>query len=404
MKPFFRSFRATFLALSLMVGGVAISQPAYAAPVIADNNWVYYTKDGGGIYKNKIGGKQAESRITDDKVYGDIYVDDDWIYYMNITGVTNTPGLPQAGYIYKIKTNGSEKTKVSEDVVSSISYYKGYVYYSYLGKQNTDGTIARTPDKIYRVNSSGNSKKEILKERSYSLQVDGGYIYFINDEEDGDLYKAKTDGSKKKYVKKSEAVESGEHGFKVYDDWITYKEEGDTTPKMMTTSGKDIQELPENAEVIGFKKDYVYYIEDGTLFKKDAEDEESDEKDVMEIPDLTVIAYDLDEEETIIQAEDGSISRLSFDDEYGDQTKVKKLTLSPSETEIRDGGTDNVSLIATYGNGETEDVALKATWTSTKPSVAYFQNGKIKAVKRGTTTIKASYGGKTDSIKVKVVR
>ncbi len=404
MKPFFQSFRATLLALSLTVGGVAISQPAFAAPLIEEKNWVYYTKDGEGIYKNKIDGKQQETRITDDNVYGDIFVDDDWIYYMNITGVPSPSGLPQAGYIYKIKTNGSDKTKVSDDVVSSIGYYKNYLYYSYLGKKNADGSITRTPDKIYRVSTSGKGKKEILKERSYSLQVDGGYIYFVNDEKAGDLYKAKTDGDNKKYVKKSEAVESGEHGFNIYDDWIAYQEEGDTTPKIMTTSGKDIQELPDDAEVIGFKKDYVYYTKDNVLFRKDAEDDDSDEREVMELPDLTIIGYDLDEEETIIQESDGSISRLSFDDDYGDQTQVKKLTLSPSETEIRDGGTESISLIATYGNGKTEDVASKATWTSTKPSVAYFQNGKIKAIKRGTTTIKASFGGKTDSIKVKVVR
>jgi|GEM_PF-6959489 len=408
MKPFYRSLRATCLALSLMIGGVAVAQPASAAPVI-ESSYVYYTKDGNGIYKNKIGGKTKETKITDDKIYGDIYVDGDWIYYMNITDVPSPSGQPQAGYVYKIKTTGKEKTQVTQDVVSSFGYAKGYVYYSYLGKKNADGSITRNPDSIFRVNSKGGSKKEILKETSYQIQVDGSYIYFVNEDEDGDLYKAKTDGKSKKQVRKDEPIASGENGFKVYEDWIAYFEEGDSTPKIMTTSGKDMQELDDDVEVVGFYKDDVYFTEDDSLYKKDAEDDDSRSKKVADLPPSTVniLAFDIKKEEMIIEKEDGTVVRLSFDDEYDDEhgeKKVKKLSLEPSNMEIEDGDTDDVSLIATYTNGDKENVTNKATWTSSKPSVAIFVGGKIKALRKGTTTIKASYGGKTDSIKVKVTK
>jgi len=410
MKPIYQSFRVTCLALSLMVGGVAISQPALAASTsFIDDNYVYYTKDGDGIYKNRIGGKVKESKLTDDKIYGDIYVDEDWIYYMNITDVPTVSGQPQAGYVYKIKTNGTSKTQVTQDVVSSFGYSKGYIYYSYLGKKNTDGSITRNPDKIYRVNKTGGSKKEILSETSYQIQVEGNYIYFVNEDKDGDLYKAKTDGKSKKTVKKDVAIASGEHGFKVYDDWIAFFEEGDSTPQIMSTSGKNLQDLEDGVDVVGFYKDDVYFVEDDTLYKKDAEDDDSDEKEVTDLPPSTVdiLAYDVNEEEMIIEKADGTAVRLSFDDDYDDEygdPKVKKLTLEPSDMEIEDGESDDVSLVATYSNGDEEDVTELATWTSSKPSVAIYVNGKIKGLKRGSATIKATYGGKTDSIKVKVTR
>lgn len=408
MKPFYQSFRVTSLALSLLVGGVAIAQPALAAPVI-DDHYVYYTKDGNGIYRNKIDGKKQESRITSDKIYGDIYVDDDWIYYMNITDVSSPAGVPQAGYVYKIKTDGTGKTQVTQDVVSSFGYAKGYVYYSHLGSKNSDGTITRDPEGIYRVNKSGGARKKIIDETSYSIQVDGSYIYYVNEDEDGDLYKVKTTGNSNKYVKRNEAVSTAEHGFKVYDDWIAYYEEGDSTPKIMSTSGKDMQDLDDGVEVVGFDNDYVYFVDDDTLYRKDAADDDSKDKKVADLPPstVTVLAYDLDEEEMILELEDGTAVSLSFDDDFDDEygeVKVKKLTLEPSSMEIEDGDTDDVSLVATFSNGDKKDVTELATWTSSKPSVAVYVDGKIKGIKKGTATIKASYGGKTDSVRVKVTK
>lgn len=400
MNQFFSKFRFAFLSLALLIGLFA-GQSASAAPVIGKSDWIYYTKDGSGIYKNKIDAKRKESRMTTDSVLGDIIVDNTYVYYINTTGLKQTDDV-EGGYLYRMKLDGSSKTKMTTDVISSFGISKGYVYYSYLGTASSDGTIKPNPGKVYRIKSGSSSKKEILDVTTNHIAVDGNYIYYVNEDEGSVLYRAKTDG--KKDEKLSDDAISDTGSFKVYDgDYIVYRTSEDSAQTMMTTEGDDAQELSADAQVLGFKKDDVYFIEDDTLYKQAADDDDSDAKKVAEAPTATVLAYDVSKQEYIIQKSDGTLTRIDFDDDYGD-VKLKKLEIDRDEIEIRDGSSDSVALYAIYSDDSKVNVTTEATWTSSKESVAYYVNGKIKAVKKGTATIKASYGGKTKSIKVKVTK
>ncbi|MBP1999268.1 hypothetical protein J2Z69_000287 [Paenibacillus shirakamiensis] len=66
------------------------------------------------------------------------------------------------------------------------------------------------------------------------------------------------------------------------------------------------------------------------------------------------------------------------------------------------GGVKTVALTALYDTGAEPSIVGSAIWTSSKPSVATVSAGKIEAISKGTTTIKAKYLNKTISITITV--
>jgi hypothetical protein len=84
--------------------------------------------------------------------------------------------------------------------------------------------------------------------------------------------------------------------------------------------------------------------------------------------------------------------------------KLTKLTASVKTLELAPGGTGTVRLTAEFDKREETDVTALAVWSSSNERVAVVSNGQITAKASGTATIKASYGGKTATIRVKVTK
>ncbi|NIK68275.1 MULTISPECIES: hypothetical protein [unclassified Paenibacillus] len=82
--------------------------------------------------------------------------------------------------------------------------------------------------------------------------------------------------------------------------------------------------------------------------------------------------------------------------------KLKSLQLSSKSAQMSAGDTLTVSLQAIYYTGNPVNATSGATWTSSNSSIATVKDGKITAVRKGSATIKAAFGGKTASIRVSV--
>lgn len=82
--------------------------------------------------------------------------------------------------------------------------------------------------------------------------------------------------------------------------------------------------------------------------------------------------------------------------------KLSKLTVDEKSLALSPGSAKTVVVTAEYDTGSKATVTGSAVWTSSKPSVAKVSGGKIEAVGKGSTTIKAVYGGKTVTIRVSV--
>ncbi|MGC5327205.1 Ig-like domain-containing protein [Brevibacillus sp. SYSU BS000544] len=84
------------------------------------------------------------------------------------------------------------------------------------------------------------------------------------------------------------------------------------------------------------------------------------------------------------------------------KNSVSKLTSSQKKVTLKAGETSQVSLKAVFSDKSEADVTALATWTSSKPEIATVVDGQITALKTGTATIKAIYGGKSVNVTVSV--
>lgn len=82
--------------------------------------------------------------------------------------------------------------------------------------------------------------------------------------------------------------------------------------------------------------------------------------------------------------------------------KLMKLEVSEKRLQLAPGSVKTLVLTAIYDTGKVATVTGSATWTSSKTNVAKVSAGKIEAIAKGSTSIKAQYGGKSVSVSVSV--
>jgi len=85
------------------------------------------------------------------------------------------------------------------------------------------------------------------------------------------------------------------------------------------------------------------------------------------------------------------------------KAKLKKLTASETSLKMSPGSKKTVAITAEYEGGRQVVVTSGIVWTSSRTQTAVVAaNGTITAVAKGSATIKASYEGKTETIRVSV--
>ena len=155
----------------------------YSNKLLVVGEWIYYINqiDDGKLYKIKTDGS-SKTKICDDifmqtyetMMFGletetsDFYVIDEWIYYIN---------LSDNGKLYKIKTDGSSRTKLSDDHIYSFNVYGDTIYYN----NTADGW------KFYTVKTDGSNNRKLCDYGAYeTFNVYNGWIYYC-DTMDGEL-------------------------------------------------------------------------------------------------------------------------------------------------------------------------------------------------------------------------
>jgi hypothetical protein len=162
------------------------------------NGWVYYRngEDNGRIYKIRIDGTEM-TKLTDDSSTN-IMVKGDWIYYANQS---------DGAKLYKIKVDGTERIKLNEDHSSSINLIRNWIYYQNVGDRNTP----------YRVKNDGTERTKLNDTSVYNMIILGYWIYFRNPANENRIYRMTLDGSNK--MRLSDVPSST---FNVSDGWIYY--------------------------------------------------------------------------------------------------------------------------------------------------------------------------------------
>lgn len=81
---------------------------------------------------------------------------------------------------------------------------------------------------------------------------------------------------------------------------------------------------------------------------------------------------------------------------------VRRIEINHTQLSLLLNDKQEVTLTATYPDGETKDVTADAVWSSSNEKVADAFKGKIVAYSAGTATITAEYGTKTTTLEVDV--
>lgn len=173
------------------------------------DDWLYYRGDGYYIYKIRTDGSDRR-RIGNDQVEG-ISVVDGWIYY----------SLYSLGGIYKIRTDGTERTEIIKGRVASINVVGDWVYY-------ISGENERGASSIDKIRTDGDNATEVISEDLIvQINVDGDWIYYLLFDMEDDLFsihKIRTDGSRKTRVVVDVRPNAIGNTLNVDGDWVYFAE------------------------------------------------------------------------------------------------------------------------------------------------------------------------------------
>ncbi len=112
--------------------------------------------------------------LLDDDASG-INMHNGWIYYLNWDDNRS---------IYRIRPDGSERTRLNENSARYMSLVNNWIFYI----NQDDG------DTIYRMRPDGSENTRIGSDAADYLSVSGGWAYYSNQDAGGAIFKIRTDG------------------------------------------------------------------------------------------------------------------------------------------------------------------------------------------------------------------
>lgn len=220
-------------------------------------DWIYYCNldNHWKLYKMRTDG--SENILLND--HGSYYINvvGDWIYFLtplydDIIGKKPLKTYSE-GMLYRIRTNGADKTLLNDSISRQINVVGDWIYYINVSDQN----------KIYRIKTDGTGKTMFIDAEAEELYVSGEWIFFVKPYYDQDngfkMYKAQMNDTKNiqdthQYIRSAVLV----------GDWIFFSEalfektflykmkiDGTHKKKLNTEESEDIQ-------VVG---DWIYYTE-----------------------------------------------------------------------------------------------------------------------------------------------
>lgn len=202
---------------------------------IIKNNWIYYF-DEAKLYKIKTNGKQKQ--IILEKSIENYEIDGDWIYYSYKNDGKHV--------ISKIRTNGEENTKIDNDVGKTFFIKGNYIYYIY---ENYNYENYEYNYELYKVKTNGKNKQKVtdMPKDIYvdSINFNGDEIYYLSNNEKSNLAIYKMNINKTNHIEITE-IKGYYTYINILDNWIYYpdvNDEGNDEMFRIETNGEDKESL-----------------------------------------------------------------------------------------------------------------------------------------------------------------
>lgn len=143
------------------------------------------------LYRMKTDGSN-KMRLSNDKTYY-YYVCGDYVFYQNQSDHFK---------MYRIRTDGSNRTKISDESTGPFSIIDDKIYYTHGGK-------------LYKMNLNGKEKAEVIDDNVSCFNIYNGWIYYSNKSDSYKLYKVKIDGTSR-----TKLLDTPVHNINIIDDWF----------------------------------------------------------------------------------------------------------------------------------------------------------------------------------------
>ena len=238
---------------------------AYSINVVGE--WVYYIERiSSKLYKINTDGKNKTLVIDTPCQY--VVINDNWIYYW-----TGYRGGETTSYkLYKRKITTADSIFLCEINTLAIPFTvdDNYIYYSSLDYNS------RAFHTLWRINLDGSNKTQLITAKSYNPTAYGGWIYFIDEDLIGfydiNLYKGKRklwrikpDGSSMENI-----IGDSIFCFNIIDNYIyymdfhkkLYRTNQDGSNKTELKLNFTIPEYPSSAPGIGLTQNYLVIFHD----------------------------------------------------------------------------------------------------------------------------------------------
>jgi len=216
-----------------------------------EQGWIYFSTFESGLLKMRLDGTDFTG-LTQDKQITDINVKDGWVYYdlsEYNQNINNTEG-----FIYKIKTDGSQKTLLLKDSgsFSSMIIVDDWIYFTHRpGYNESRGYITR-------IKNDGSERTKLSEITTQTLYYDDGWLYT---DQNVELTKMKIDGSEIKKLDNEQPITIA-----ITNDWIYYEIVVDWDHKIFARyrikkAGTDKQRVDEGIRnyFMNFSGEWIYY-------------------------------------------------------------------------------------------------------------------------------------------------
>lgn len=211
----------------------------------APREWIYFGgKDG--LEKMLPDGSRLTKLCDDTKVWF-LQVAGDWLYYQNYADDCA---------LYKIRTDGAQRTKLTGDKAHYIHVAGPWIYYVNDTDQHT----------LYKIATDGSRRTKLGSGKAWDVNVMGDWIYFMDFDGQYGLYKVCTDGTNRTKLCDDRAIE-----IRVVGEWIYYENDGEKALYKIRTNGTQRTKLGgDEAWHMDVAGDWLYYAnghDKGRLYK-----------------------------------------------------------------------------------------------------------------------------------------
>ena len=219
---------------------IGISSEAYSEEDTLDNK----------IYRMKTDG--SDLTVINDNEFNDncyeIYVINNSIYYIGVDA-----------NIYKMKLDGSNKEMVAENGTGYLGISDKYIVYNKTLDDNPDGYVT------YIMNLDGSNARPIIEgKRLYSINIDGKYIYYTNEEKV--VYRTKIDSNQEELITEKTAYNLNLEGKYLY--FLNYAdiENEDYTVCIYRIKTDGSMKEPENIKQLEQYSSFINLVDGWVLY------------------------------------------------------------------------------------------------------------------------------------------